>query len=250
MDSTLFAALIELADDHLILGQRVSEWCGKGPILEEDLAMSNMALDMIGQARGLFSYAGEVERKGRSEDDLAYLRLEKDYRNCLLVERPNDDFAHTMLRQFYFAAFMEPYWQSTAELQDATLRGLAGKAVKEAAYHIRHTGEWIIRMGDGTAESAARMAAAVNNLHIYTGELFEMSDAATACAEQCLLPDRAKLRAAWTATVDPIFARARLNTPDVEFPQSGGRSGQHGEEMGHILAELQYVQRAYPGLTW
>ena len=152
----LFDALLELADDHLVLGHRVSEWCGHAPMLEEDLAMPNMALDMIGTARSLYEYAGQVEGKGRGEDDLAYLRSERDYRNLLLVERPNGDFAHTMLRQLYFAAFMHPYWTAALSSEDETIQGIAGKAVKEMAYHIRHAGEWVIRLGDGTEESARR----------------------------------------------------------------------------------------------
>jgi len=152
--------LLRLADDHLILGHRLSEWCGHAPMLEEDLAMPNMALDLIGQARALYAYAAEVEGKGRSEDDFAYLRREREYRNCLLAERPNGDFAHTMLRQLIFAAFMEPMWRAMAASSDETLAAIAAKAVKEVAYHIRHAGEWVVRLGDGTEESARRMKAA------------------------------------------------------------------------------------------
>ena len=161
----LFDAVLELADDHLILGHRVSEWCGHAPMLEEDLAMPNMALDMIGTARTLYEHAARLEGKGRSEDDLAYLRVEREYRNLLLCERPNGDFAQTMLRQLYFAAFMEPYWKTALESSDNVIRGVAGKAVKEMAYHIRHAGEWVIRLGDGTSESAAKMQTAVQELH-------------------------------------------------------------------------------------
>lgn len=157
MSVALFNALLELGDDHLILGHRVSEWCGHAPLLEEDLAMPNMALDNIGASRNIFTYAGEVEGKGRDEDQLAYLRLDREYKNCLLVERPNEDFAHTMLKQLYFSAFMEPYWQAALSSSDETIRGIAGKAVKEMAYHIRHAGEWVIRLGDGTKESTKRM---------------------------------------------------------------------------------------------
>ena len=150
----LFAALIELADDQLILGHRLSEWSGRAPILEEDLALSNLALDLIGGSRNIYTYAGLVEGKGRDEDDLAYMRLEREYLNCLLVERGNDDFAQTMLRQLYFAALMQPYWQAALASNDETIRGIAGKAVKEMAYHVRHSAEWVIRLGDGTAQSA------------------------------------------------------------------------------------------------
>ncbi len=249
-DQALLNALIELADDHNILSHRLAEWCGHAPILEEDLALTNMALDMIGTARGLYSHAADVEGRGRSEDDLAYLRVEREYRNCLLVERPNDDFAHTMLRQLFFAAFMEPYWQSALTSSDETIRGIAGKSVKEVAYHIRHAGEWVIRMGDGTQESAARLHAAMQDLHIYTEELFHASEAAGHCARAGLLPDRTDLRETWLETLTPIFAEARLEMPEGVPPQIGGRDGLHGEDLGHLLAEMQYLQRAHPGASW
>lgn len=242
----LFDALLELADDHLVLGHRVSEWCGHAPMLEEDLAMPNMALDLIGSARTLYDYAGQVEGKGRSEDDLAYLRGERDYRNCLLVERPNRDFAQTMLRQLYFAAFMHPYWTAAADSPDEVIRGVAGKAVKEMAYHIRHAGEWVVRMGDGTEESARRMADAVEDLHLYTGELFEPG----AEAPEGVLPDRAALQPAWEATIDHVFAEAGLTRPVIPHPQTGGRTGVHGEDLGHMLADMQSTYRAHPGATW
>lgn len=240
----LFDALLELADDHLILGHRLSEWCGHAPMLEEDLAMPNMALDLIGTARNLYAYAGEVEGKGRSEDDLAYLRDERGFRNLLLVERPNEDFAHTMLRQLYFAAFMHPYWQAALGSSDVAVRGIAGKAVKEMAYHIRHAGEWVIRLGDGTEESARRMKDAVEALSIYVGELFEEG------AGDPALPSRAAQRGAFDKTIAQIFAEAGLERIEVQHPQTGGRAGRHGEALGHLLAEMQSVHRAHPGATW
>jgi ring-1,2-phenylacetyl-CoA epoxidase subunit PaaC len=243
---TMFEALLELADDHVVLGHRMGEWCGHAPMLEEDLAMPNMALDLIGTARTLYDHAARIEGRGRSEDDLAYLRDERAYRNCLLVERPNGDFAHTMLRQLFFAAFMEPYWQAAQNSSDEVIRGVAGKASKEMAYHIRHAGEWVIRLGDGTEESARRMRQAVMALAIYTGELFEngASDGVDA------LPDRAAIRPAWDATIGRVFAEAGLAMPEVGFPHSGGRSGMHLEDLGHLLAEMQSVYRAHPGATW
>lgn len=247
----LFAALLQLADDHLILGHRVSEWCGHAPMLEEDLALSNLALDLLGQARALYAYAATVEGKGRDEDQLAFLRLERDYRNLLLVERPNGDFAHTVLRQFYFAAYMKPYWDWIAvNSTDETLRGIAGKAAKEMAYHVRHCGEWVIRLGDGTAESSARMRAAVEALHRYTAELFTDSPAFGLCMEAGILPARDSLKPAWDTTVRMVFDEAGLAIPEIEFPVTGGRDGLHGEEMGHLLAELQYMQRTYPDMKW
>lgn len=246
-----FEAVLQLADDHLILGQRVSEWCGHAPMLEEDLGLANMALDLLGQSRALYAYAAEIEGAGRSEDDLAFLRLERQYLNCLLVERPNGDFAHSILRQLYFAAFMHPFWQwVSANSANETLRGIAGKAEKEMAYHVRHCGEWVVRLGDGTEESARRIKAAIDALHHYTDELFQGSAAMTACAEDGMLPDVESLRPAWTATISNVFAQGLLEIPDVAHPQTGGRIGEHGEEMGHILAELQYMQRTYPNLQW
>jgi ring-1,2-phenylacetyl-CoA epoxidase subunit PaaC len=246
----VWEALIELADDHLVLGHRVSEWCGHAPMLEEDLAMPNMALDMIGTSRTLYSRAGELEGKGRDEDAIAYLRNEREYRNCLLVERPNEDFAHTMLRQLYFAAFMKPFWDAALVSSDEVVRGVAGKAGKEMAYHIRHAGEWVIRLGDGTEESARRMREAVDALSIYVDELFDSSDAAQDAEVAGVLPKRSEMRAAFDKVIEDVFAEALLELPEVPFGQRGGRSGQHGEGLGHMLAEMQSLHRAHPGATW
>ena len=242
----LFDAVLELADDHLVLGHRLSEWCGHAPMLEEDLALPNMALDLIGTARTLYDYAAKLEGQGRSEDDMAYLRGEREYRNLLLCERPNEDFAHTVLRQLYFAAFMKPYWEAALNSSDPVIAGVAGKAVKEMAYHIRHAGEWVIRLGDGTEESARRMKDAMDALHIYVGELFE-EGAAEDVAE---LPSRAAVEPAWETTIDEIFGHALLSRPVVQYPQTGGRTGRHGEGLGHMLAEMQSVYRQHPGATW
>lgn len=251
MKTDLFNALLELADDHLILGHRVGEWTGHAPMLEEDLALTNLALDLLGQARAIYAYAAQVEGKGRDEDKLAFLRLERDYRNLLLVERPNGDFAHTILRQFHFAAFMKPYCDWVAvNSSDETLMGIAGKAAKEMAYHVRHCGEWVIRLGDGTEESAARMRAAVDALHRYTAELFTDTPAFNACVEAGVLPARGSLKPAWDATIRMVFDEAQLDIPEVSYPAQGGRDGMHGEEMGHLLAELQYMQRTYPDMKW
>ena len=246
----LFAYLLRLADDQLILGQRLSEWCGHAPTLEEDLALANIALDLIGQARALYGYAGEVEGKGRDEDQLAYLRYERDYANALLVEQPNGDFAHTIVRQLAYAAFMAPYWRALTGSKDATLAGIAAKAEKEVAYHLRHSAEWTIRLGDGTEESHARMVAALEDLWRYTGELFEMDETAQAMAEAGIGTDAAALKAEWDSTIAEVLAQATLDAPEVKHMQTGGRTGRHSESLGHILSELQYMQRAYPGLSW
>ena len=248
--ATLVTFLLRVADDHLILGHRLSEWCGHAPMLEEDLAMPNIALDLIGQARSLYQYAGEVEGRGRDEDDLAYLRREREYLNCLMAERPNGDFAHTMVRQFYFAAFMHAFWEKAIRSSDETLAGIAAKAVKEVAYHVRHCGEWVIRLGDGTAESAARARAAVEDLAPYLDELFEDDLVCTAIAEAGIAPNPPALRADFDATVDRVFADALLDRAEAAWPQTGGRQGRHTEAMGFLLTDLQYMQRTYPGAVW
>ncbi|QPC88249.1 phenylacetate-CoA oxygenase subunit PaaC [Mesorhizobium sp. NBSH29] len=242
--------LLRLADDNLILGHRLSEWCGHAPMLEEDLAMPNMALDLIGHARTLYAYAAELEGTGRSEDDLAFLRREREYLNCLMVERPNGDFAHTMLRQFYFAAFMQPLWAALAKSHDATLAAIAAKAEKEVAYHIRHTGEWVIRLGDGTPESAARLKAAAEILAPYVEELFERDAVLDAMIAEGVAPDPQSLRPQFEHTLQSVFSQALLDAPAAPFAHTGGRTGQHGEHMGFLLTELQYMQRAYPGAEW
>lgn len=246
----IYQAILELADDNLVLGHRVSEWCGHAPLLEEDLAMPNMALDMIGTARSLYEHAANLEGKGQSEDDMAYLRGEREYRNCLLVERRNENFAHTMLRQLYFAAFMKPYWEAAASSSDEVIRGVAGKAVKEMAYHIRHAGEWVIRLGDGTEESAAVMKDAVEALSIYVDELFVSSDAAQEAEAAGILPKRADMRAAFDAVINQVFEQALLDVPSIDYPHTGGREGLHGEDLGHLLAEMQSLYRAHPGASW
>lgn len=246
----LLTFVLRMADDNLVLGHRLSEWCGHAPMLEEDLAMPNMALDLIGQARSLYQYAAEIEGNGRTEDDFAYLRREREYLNCLLVERPNGDFAHTMLRQFWFAAYLHPLWDAMQRSSDETLAGIAGKAVKEVAYHIRHAGEWVVRLGDGTEESAARMKAAVEALAPYMDELFQTDGLTETIAEAGIAPDPAALRPAFDRVVLPVFAEAGLDMPEAQWPQSGGRQGRHGEHMGYLLAELQHMQRTYPGASW
>lgn len=250
MSNPLLNTVVQIADDHLILGHRVSEWCGHAPLLEEDLSMPNMALDLIGQARTLYSYAAVLENKDRTEDDFAYLRTDREYRNCLLVERPNTDFAHTMLRQLYFTTFMKFFWESMHESGDETLRALSHKAIKEISYHVRHSGEWIVRLGDGTTESAMRVVDAVQALHPYTDELFEIDDDRQHGIDQGIFPDHAKLKTHWQNTIDVIFVQAKLSVPENEFPQTGGRKGLHTEDFGMLLAQLQYLPRAYPGATW
>lgn len=248
--NTLFETILRLADDQLILGHRLSEWCGHAPMLEEDLAMPNIALDLIGQARALYAYAADVEGKCRTEDDLAFLRLEKDYHNILMVERPNGDFGHTMLRQFLFSSFMVLFWERAQNSSDETLAGIAGKAFKETSYHVRHTAEWVIRLGDGTSDSHERMVAANTALAPYIGELFEVDTLTEDAIGAGIIPRASDLRAAWEIQVKSVFDEATLIPKFDLLAQTGGRIGQHTEDMGFLLAQLQYVQRTYPNMTW
>ncbi|HEX2943410.1 MAG TPA: 1,2-phenylacetyl-CoA epoxidase subunit PaaC [Rhodopila sp.] len=242
--------VLRRADDALILGHRLSEWTGKAPILEEEMALANMGLDLIGQARALYAHAGEVEGAGRDEDDFAFLRRERDYRNLLLVERPNGDFAHTILRQFFYAAYADPYWRGMMRSADATLGAIAAKAEKEMAYHLRHSAEWVLRLGDGTAESHRRLADALVALWPYTGEMFAVDADEQALIADGIALDPATLRLAWEATVGETLRAATLEMPTGSFMQQGGRQGRHSEHLGHLLAELQYVQRLIPGAAW
>ena len=248
--STLVQYTLALADDALVLGHRLSEWCGHAPVLEEDIALANIALDLIGQARPLFTYAGEVEGLGRDEDQLAYLRDAPAFRNLLLVEQPNGDFAATLVRQFLYSALMDPFWRAATGSTDATLAAVAGKAEKEVAYHLRHSAEWVIRLGDGTCESHTRAQEALDELWMYTGELFETGEADRALIEAGVAVDPERLRPEWNRTVDTVLAEATLRRPADGWMQTGGRRGRHSEHLGHILAELQFLQRGYPGAIW
>ena len=242
---------LRLADTALVLGHRLSEWTGQAPMLEEELAMANVALDLIGQARSLYAHAAELEGKGRTEDDLAFLRDAPEYRNLLIVEQPNGDFARTVLRQFLVSAFMQPYWRALAASRDETLAAIAAKAEKEAAYHLRHSGEWVIRLGDGTDESRRRMEDVLDELWPFTGEMFETDESDRVLIAQGLAPDPAALRPEWDATVARVLAEAALPVPPPgAWMQSGGRRGIHCEHLGHMLATMQHLPRAYPGAVW
>jgi ring-1,2-phenylacetyl-CoA epoxidase subunit PaaC len=248
--AALVAYVLGLADDALVLGHRLSEWSGRGPTLEEDIALSNLALDLIGQARLYYAYAGELEGVGRDEDALAYLRDEHAFRNLLLLEQPNGDFASSMVRHLLYAAFLNPYLQALAGSEDRRLAEIAAKAGKEMAYHLRHAAEWVIRLGDGTAESHGRTQAALDELWMYTGEMFQMDAAERDLATQSLAVERGKIRPVWEASLDRVLAEATLSRPADGWMQTGGRAGQHTEHLGHLLAEMQVLHRAHPGATW
>jgi ring-1,2-phenylacetyl-CoA epoxidase subunit PaaC len=249
-ETPLVLYTLRRADDALILGHRLSEWCGHAPMLEEDMALANMGLDLLGQARALYSYAAQIEGNGNDEDKFAYLRDVRQYRNLLLVEQPNGDFAHTIVRQFVYAAFADLYWRTMMTSSDATLSAIAAKSEKESAYHLRHSSEWMLRLGDGTPESRARMQGAIDDLWAFTGEMFETDDSERALTESGIAIDPAVLYPRWLKTVSGIVSEATLALPGAGWMQRGGRSGRHSEHLGHLLSELQSMQRTFPGASW
>ncbi len=250
-EQALFEYLLRLGDNALILGQRLCELVGWAPELEEEMALANIALDCIGQARLFLGYAGEVEGKGRDEDALAFRRDVLDFRNVLLVEQPNGDFAHTMGRLFLMSAFNEQLYGALVRSADRRLAEIAEKALVETRYHVRHSGEWVIRLGDGTEESHRRMQRALDDLWMYTGELFTPDEVDRAVAEAGIGPDLPALKPAWDRRVDAVLREATLERPQVGWMPTGGKDGSmHSEHLGHILAEMQFLQRAYPDARW
>jgi ring-1,2-phenylacetyl-CoA epoxidase subunit PaaC len=249
-ETPLVLYTLRRADDALILGHRLSEWCGHAPMLEEDMALANMGLDLLGQARELYVYAAKVEAKGNDEDSFAYLRDVRQYRNLLLLEQPNGDFARTMVRQFFYSVFADLYWRAMMKSDDTTLKAIAAKSEKESAYHVRHSSEWMVRLGDGTEESHRRAQTAIDDLWAFTGEMFAVDDSERGLIEAGLAVDPATLRPQWLATVSNVLAEATLVSPKSDWMQQGGRSGRHSEHLGHLLSELQSMQRTFPGATW
>ncbi|HEY2848789.1 MAG TPA: 1,2-phenylacetyl-CoA epoxidase subunit PaaC [Gemmatimonadaceae bacterium] len=246
----LFEYLLRLGDDRLVLGHRMSEWCGHGPILEEDIAMANIALDLVGQGSALLKLASETEAAGRDEDALAYFRGENEYRCVQLVELPKGDFAFTIVRQFLFDAYSTLLLESLKDCTFAPLAGIAAKALKEDRYHIRHTSDWVVRLGDGTDESHARAQAALDGLWRFTGELFESDAVDAAVRSHGIAVDVAALKSRWHAIVADVVARATLTLPADGASSTGGRRGRHTEFLGHMLAEMQIVARSHPGAKW
>jgi ring-1,2-phenylacetyl-CoA epoxidase subunit PaaC len=236
---------LHLADNALMLGQRNSEWCGHGPVLEQDIAITNISLDLIGQARSLYQYAAQLKADGSTEDSLAYLRTEREFKNCLLVEQPNGDWAQTMLRQFLFSSYQFYLYQYLQSSTDKTIAAIAEKSLKEVSYHLRWSSEWVIRLGDGTEESHKRMMAAIEELWRYTGELFIPAPYETESGI-----DLASLRTEWDKKVKAVMEEATLPVPEKVFMQTGGKTGAHTEQLGFILTDLQYMQRTYPGCEW
>jgi ring-1,2-phenylacetyl-CoA epoxidase subunit PaaC len=244
------AYALRLGDDALVLAQRLSELAARGPEIEEDMALTNIALDLLGQARTLLTRAGELEGGGRGEDDLAYLRTERQFTNVLLVEQPNRDFAHTIVRQLLFSAYQLALYRRLQQSTDDVIAGTAAKAVKEVAYHRDHAVQWTLRLGDGTPESNARMRAALQALWPYAGELFEADELTARLADAGIAVDPAGLRDEWEQDVRAVLAEATLTVPETTWHPSGGRRGRHTEPFGHLLAEMQSVHRSYTGAAW
>ena len=242
--------VMRIADTSLVLAQRLGEWVGHAPAIEEDLGLANTALDLLGQARLLLSYAGELEGQGRDEDALAFLRAEPDFLNATLAELPNGDFGDTIVREFLIDAFQLELYERLLASTDARLAEIAAKAVKETRYHLRYSSSWLVRLGDGTAESHARVQASLDRLWPYTRELFDADDLDRRMAAAGIGPELADVRAAWSRRVEAVLAEATLSRPaDVPY-RWYGKQGRHSEHLGYVLADLQHLQRAHPGASW
>ena len=265
MNQSLIDYTLHLADNSLILGQRNSEWCGHGPVLEQDIAITNISLDLIGQARNFYQYAATLINNqsaakvspvgghlggAATEDSLAYLRKENEFKNCLLVEQPKGDWAQTILRQFFFSQYQYLLFQQLQDSKNEQLAAIAEKSLKEITYHLRWSSEWVIRLGDGTEESHERMLKAIDELWKYTGELFESSGYELQVAGNGIGIDVSKLKEPWINKVTEIFTEATLSIPGVVSVETGGKEGNHTKNLGNILTELQYMQRTYPGCEW
>jgi ring-1,2-phenylacetyl-CoA epoxidase subunit PaaC len=245
-----FEYLLRLGDSSLIIGHRLSEWCGHGPILEEDIALINIALDFVGNATSLLKYAAEVEGKGRDEDDLAFMRDEREFRNLLITEQPNGDYAATIARQFLFDTYMFFLYDELKNSKDETIAAIAVKSHKEITYHLRHASEWMLRLGDGTAESHERLQNGLNDLWMFTSEMFDMDETDNILIKEGIAPDLNKVKAEWEKRVKEVITEATLQIPTTTFKQKGSREGKHSEHLGFLLAEMQYVHRAHPEAKW
>jgi ring-1,2-phenylacetyl-CoA epoxidase subunit PaaC len=246
----LYQYCLRIGDNALVMSYRLSEWCSKAPLLEEDLALTNIALDMIGRAQAFLKYAAEIEGSGKTEDDLAYRRPERQFYNHLITELPNNDFAYTVARSLYIAAFEHYYFQQLSGSTDAMIASLAAKTHKEVLYHLAHFRDWTLRLGDGTPESHNKMQKAINDLWMYTGELFETDDADAQMLGAGIGVDMQLVQQQWTAYVALVLQEATLALPPQMHMQTGSRRGIHTEYLGHILAEMQFLQRAYPDAQW
>jgi ring-1,2-phenylacetyl-CoA epoxidase subunit PaaC len=249
-DNSLATYIVRHADDNVIIGQRLATYISRAPELEEDLAVGNLSLDHIGVADHLFTYAAKVDGGQRTGDDLAMLRAEREYTNLLLVEQRHDGFGDLMARQFLFDAYQLPFWEALSSSTDQTIAGIAQRAAKEARYHLRHSSMWIVRLGDGTQESHTRIQASIDRMWRFTGEMFEADDLDREMAALGLGVDASTLKDTWESTVDAVLEEATLTRPEDTFQTTGGRTGMHSEYLGQILAEMQWLQRSMPGLSW
>ena len=242
--------IIALGDNGLILGQRLGEWCGHGPALETDMALTNISLDLFGMTRGYFQYAAKIEDKGRTEDDIAFLRNERQYKNVQLVEQPNGNFADTIARQFFFDAFHYLFLEQLAKSTDSQLSAIAIKSIKEVKYHLRFSSQWMLRLGDGTEESHDKMQESVNDLWMFTEELVTSTDLEKAMATEGLGVDVSELKMAYYEKLETILQEATLEIPKKQWMQQGGKTGIHTEYLGHLLTDMQHLQRVHPGAKW
>ena len=249
-EKALFEYLIRRADDSLILGHRLSEWCGHGPILEEDIALTNLALDLIGQATEWFQYAAEVEGEDRDEDDLAFMRIEREYKNVLLVEQTNGDFGKTIVRQFLFDHFQNLLFEKLLESEDEQIAAIAAKSIKEVRYHLKHSSEWVIRLGDGTEESHKRVQESLTDLSRFTEELFFQDEVDQILNKEGIICDTADFKDQYYKNIQAVVDEATLQLPEKQWQLDGGRKGVHSEHLGFLLTELQYMQRTYPNMKW
>ena len=248
--ASLYKYVLALGDDALILGQRLSQWAYKGPFLEEDIALSNISLDMFGRANLFLEYAATLKSNDATADELAFKRNEREFNNYILCEQPNGNFADTMVRQFFLDAFYKLFLQKLTKSKDEQLSAIAQKSIKETTYHLRHSSKWIIRLGDGTVESHAKVQSAIDNLWMFTNELFEMNEIDNEMLEQKIGVDCSKLKIEWDKIINEILSEATLNRPEDANMRTGGRQGIHTEHLGHLLSDMQYLQRAYPDATW
>ena len=246
----LYNYILGVADNSLILGQRIGELCGHGPSLETDIACTNVSLDLFGQVRSYFQYAAEISGEGKTEDDIAFLRRERDYKNVLLVEQPNTDFAYTIVRQFLFDVYHLLFLEQLQNSTDDTLVAIAKKSIKEVSYHERFSTDWIIRLGDGSDESHERIQSAINNLWTYTDELFHTTSSDKAMVEQGVGVDVTKLKETYYVKVNSVLEKSTIEIPESKWFQKGGKNGIHTEHLGYLLADMQYMQRTYPGMEW
>mgnify|MGYP001256223879 FL=1 len=246
----LHTYLLRMGDDSLILSQRLSQLCGHGPILEEDIALTNVALDLIGQATLLLEYSGELADQPKTNDELAYLRLEKEYVNTILVEQPNGHFGDTIMRQFLFDAYRKPLLEKLLDSSDKRLAGIAEKSLKETKYHLRHSSEWVIRLGDGTEESHKRIQNSLESILRYAHELFFENEVDELLIAKGIVPSAEIIFPIWEKTLHDVFKEATLSLPKNNWKFQGGREGRHSEHMGYLLAEMQYMQRTYPNMEW